>query len=718
VDRFLLEETFPDEVEVIRYSLGLGVKRRHNLTVSSSQRTQDIVTRRLKENLRVLLPNAPDDFRFRLAQKLVDEAKRISGDIVLRAAGPGAYLNELLGVVAAKHITEKRFLEHSSGVLTAWIYVDDFGHWFDGIRPDLLFVALTLKETGELQVDAQVIEVKCVGEASFDEEARSAILQMTQGTNRLSRVFRPGSAHLDAPYWYDQLYQAIVGNLAVEREHIPAWETFRLRFPNGQFSLNISGHTWVFCYDGEVGLTNSLAEEELSVTSESRLYSHHLGRSELRKTFKELADAEHIRSSADVWDAIAEALPVTPNAEAIVSELQKLPRPASTTYDEPIATRNNVIVPSSRIVTPSDDITAWVEVKARELGKALHSYGVRVNPINPLDADIGPSLVRFKVRLYPDEKIGGLQRIAADLQRRLALRSMPIIANVPSTTYVGIDIPRSDPQIVKLMDALGELPQRPTGYLPFLVGKTPEGRTIISDLSKLPHMLIAGTTGSGKTIFLYSLLVSLLHQYGPEQIILLIVDPKQTDFISFERLLHLEPLAREVIIEPEEAITWLDHLANDVLQGRTDTLRSVSVRNVFEYNERFPQTPIPPIVVVIDEYADLVQVLNKTQRQEFEQRLNRLAQRARNVGIHLVIATQRPSADIVTTTLKANLPVRIAFRLPTHHDSATILGQAGAENLMGRGDMLYYVDGQIERLQGFYISTQELEEFLSRRRTS
>ena len=142
-------------------------------------------------------------------------------------------------------------------------------------------------------------------------------------------------------------------------------------------------------------------------------------------------------------------------------------------------------------------------------------------------------------------------------------------------------------------------------------------------------------------------------------------------------------------------------------------MRQARCRDLLDYNERHPDAPMPPIVVVIDEYADLVQVLNRSGRQEFERRLIRLAQRARNVGIHLVIATQRPSADIVTTSLKTNLPARIAFRLPSHHDSMTILGQPGAENLLGKGDMLFLTEGGVERLQGFYIKPNELAAFLS-----
>jgi DNA segregation ATPase FtsK/SpoIIIE-like protein len=254
------------------------------------------------------------------------------------------------------------------------------------------------------------------------------------------------------------------------------------------------------------------------------------------------------------------------------------------------------------------------------------------------------------------------------------------------------------------------LPAAPVGRLPFLVGRSPAGRTVTADLADLPHLLVAGSTGSGKTVFLYTLIASLLHQFGPKALLLLLIDPKQTDFVYFEDLPHL--LDERVVIDAKEAVAYLGRLTTEILVERTGQLRDARCRDILDYNDRHPDGPMVPIVVVIDEYADLVQVLDRTGRGEFERRLVRLAQRARNVGIHLIIATQRPSADIVTTSLKTNLPARIAFRLPSHHDSMTILGQSGAENLLGKGDMLFLHEGQSERLQGFYIGPDGLSDLL------
>jgi DNA segregation ATPase FtsK/SpoIIIE-like protein len=282
---------------------------------------------------------------------------------------------------------------------------------------------------------------------------------------------------------------------------------------------------------------------------------------------------------------------------------------------------------------------------------------------------------------------------------------------VRGTTFVGIDLPHPQPETLPLIPALDTLPPASVGRLPFLVGKTTAGQIITADLADLPHLLVAGSTGSGKTIFLYSLLLSLIHRHGPESLTLLLIDPKQTDFVYFEELPHL--LGGQVVIDAKAAIDQLNQLTAGTLAVRSQQLRTARCRDIHDYNAQNPETLLAPLVVIIDEYADLIQVLDKPERQEFERQLVRLAQRARNVGIHLVIATQRPSADTVTSNLKANLPARIAFRLPSHHDSMTILDRAGAENLLGRGDMLFVHPTTTERLQGFFIRADEIRQYLA-----
>jgi DNA segregation ATPase FtsK/SpoIIIE-like protein len=702
VDRFLLEDTFPDVVQVIRYSLGLGVKRRHNLTVSSSRRAQDVVIRRLTTRLNDLLPGTPADFRQAVAQRLVDEAKQVSGDIVLRAAGPGAYLNELIGLVVAKHLTEQRYLADHPGALTTWIYLDDFAHWFDRQMPDLLFVAIPPEANGELPLHLEVVETKCIGQTNFAPEAAGAQRQAMQGVNRLAPAWAPGAQHLDALYWYDQFYRAVVGNLAVERDQRRLWKALQRRLPDGDFTLDLGGHSWIFCHDGSGGVAFGQPHEDgpfdfaAPDAPDCSLTYHHYGRAGLRQALRELVEETwQIQAPPDTWSAVHdEGPPPSPEVEPIAAVLPTPTEVSAVVEPEP---------------TPAE-VEPLLQNKARDLERVLRQYKVQVYPVDPEMADVGPSIVRFKVRLRPGEQLNKLQRAANDMARELALTSVPIIDNVLGTRYVGIDLPRPEPELLSLLPALDALPQATVGSLPFLIGKTPDGRTIIHDLATLPHLLVAGTTGSGKTVFLYSLLVSLLHGASPDSLLLLLIDPKQTDFVYFEGIPHL--IGGRVVIEADQAIVQLEQLMAEELPNRTEQLRRARCRDIRAYNEQCPDAPMRPLVVVIDEYAELIDIMSRTEKNDFESGMRRLAQRARNVGIHLVIATQRPSADIVTSSLKANLPARIAFRLPSHHDSMTVLDQSGAENLLGRGDMLFLQEGQVERLQGFFVGPDELDDFI------
>jgi hypothetical protein len=760
VDRFLLEATIPQAVQVIRYSRGLGTKSRHNLTVSSAKRSQEIVVRRLTTNLEKILTGTPKEFRQQVAERLVEEAKQVSGDIVLRAAGPGAYLNELIGMVVAKTLTERRYLQYNPAALTTWIYLDYFTHWFERKFPDLLFVAIPPDANGNLPLHIEVLETKCISEENFVREAADAERQVLQGISRLAPAWQPGKQHLDAPYWYDQLYQAVVGNLAVDREQAPLWQAFRQRVPEGRFILEMSGHAWVFCYDGDTQI-KELVEEgfaaiEVPEAAHIENFYHHQGRRGLRKSLQKLVETWQIDAPAETWAqepiltppqsppppisesrhlperdkrspldvpperSSAEKEPIPPEpAPPTISKVDPPIEVLPTTVaspDGPSPTNDDTLTDSPTAETEAQDeaLANWLTEKTEQLARTLRNYEIRILPIDLDQADIGPSIVRFKLRLRRGEKISRLQKIATDLQRELALEYVPIIENVRGTNFVGIDLPRPESESVFLLPTLDELPEATIGQLFIPVGKTPAGETITADLAAFPHLLVSGSTGSGKTIFLYGLVASLIHQFGPDELSLLLIDPKQTDFIFFENLPHLRDLAGEVVIEPEEAITWLELLESEELPARSQQLRQARKRELKEYNQHHPEAPMKPIVVVIDEYADLVQVIDKKERKEFERSLIRLAQRARNVGIHLVIATQRPSADIVTSALKINLPARIAFRLPSYHDSKTILDQTGAENLLGKGDMLYKQGGSLERLQGFYISTEELEELCER----
>lgn len=375
------------------------------------------------------------------------------------------------------------------------------------------------------------------------------------------------------------------------------------------------------------------------------------------------------------------------------------------------AQADNRQTPSEPVIDPL--ISPEIKEKCIRLNIILKGYGIKANPVDESLVQQAARFTRFKIELKPGETIKKLMDKSQDIARELEAFGEIFIDNIKGTRYVGMDVPFADiGKPLMLLENLYRLDDG-TGSLNVLAGQTPDGSYQLVDLARAPHMLIAGTTGSGKTVFLYSIIVSLLQKLGPEDLELLIVDPKQTDFHFFEGIPHLR--GHRVLIDANEALDALELINSEEKEVRTQLIRSVNSRDIDSYNSKNPDNRMKRLVVVIDEYADLVQAAElqgKDVRKNFETNLCMLAQRVRNLGIHLVIATQQPRATIVTSSLKAVLPYRVSFRLPSHVDSQTILDRAGAEDLLGKGDMLLMTDSDIIRMQGFFISEEQLLGFI------
>lgn len=356
-----------------------------------------------------------------------------------------------------------------------------------------------------------------------------------------------------------------------------------------------------------------------------------------------------------------------------------------------------------------------IEEKCAKLNRVFRDYGIRAEPIDQEMVQEAARFIRFPVKLKSGETINSLNKYKNDIGIQLEASGEILVEHIKGTSYISVDVPfAGGGSSISLMKHLSLLDDK-KGRLNVIAGQKPDGDFEILDVADAPHMLIAGTTGSGKTIFLQSMLVSLLHQFGPEEMELLIVDPKQTDFIFFDELPHL--YGGHVVIDAEEALEKLQRINEVDKEERTKALRACRSKDIDSYNQKNPDNRMKRIVVVIDEYSDLIQAaeINGT-RKEFESNLLMLLQRVRNLGIHLIIATQRPSAQIVTGKLKAVVPFRVSFRLPSHTDSQTILDMTGAENLLGKGDMLVKTEADTMRMQGLFVSEDELEAFLEKLR--
>ncbi len=372
--------------------------------------------------------------------------------------------------------------------------------------------------------------------------------------------------------------------------------------------------------------------------------------------------------------------------------------------------------PDAPTATPSE-LRDQIRATCGRIKAACQDFGIRVTEIPPDEVDIGPSVLRYKIRLAPGEDGAKLRRQAVNIARQLAASSVPIIGFLPGTNYEYLDLARPDRQIVNIEAELDGFQARDVNDLPLLVGIDPAGQKYRLDLGddRLPHLLVAGGTGSGKTIFLYSVVLSLVRAHGPKSLELVIVDPKQTDFTVFAGLPHLR--GEEVITDAGRGVECVEAIAEHDMQERSETLQAAKCRDIKVFNLAHARKIIRPLVIVIDEYADLVSVLAKKEREAFERVISRITARGRNVGIHLVLATQRPTADIVTGNIKANMACRVSFSLPSGRDSQVILDETGAERLLRNGDMLLMLEGKLTRLQGYYVDPARIELLLNPRRT-
>ena len=365
-------------------------------------------------------------------------------------------------------------------------------------------------------------------------------------------------------------------------------------------------------------------------------------------------------------------------------------------------------------------LSALLEIKLQE-------FNIKAEVVN---AQMGPVVTRFEVSLAPGLKASKVTGIAKDLARSLSMASVRVVEVIPGKPYIGIEVPNPQRQMVRLIELLKtEAYQDPDGLISMAMGKDIAGRPVIADLAKAPHMLVAGTTGSGKSVLVNSLLLSMLLKYTPEQLRLILIDPKQLELANYGDIPHLLTPVVTDMTEAASALAW----SVAEMERRYQLMSLFKVRKLDEFNkkimaaeqsgeplldplwrpndsvsqDRAPKLkPLPQIVIVADEFADMIMQVGK----QAEELITRLAQKSRAAGIHLILATQRPSVDVITGLIKANIPVRAALRVNSKVDSRTILDAGGAEDMLGHGDMLFLGPGQIEpnRVHGAFISDGEV----------
>ena len=345
-----------------------------------------------------------------------------------------------------------------------------------------------------------------------------------------------------------------------------------------------------------------------------------------------------------------------------------------------------------------------LEANARILEETLEDFGISVKVT---DIERGPVITRYELEPAPGVKVSRIESLGDDIALTMKAQSVRIIAPIPGKDRVGIEVPNTQSTLVYLQEVLASEPfQKAKSNLSIVLGKDIAGKTIVADLDDMPHLLIAGTTGSGKTVCINSLILSLLFRCSPADLKFVMIDPKMVELMPFGDLPHL---LCPVVTEAKKAAAALNWVVNE-MEERYRLLAKAGTRNIESYNEK-GETKLPYIVVVVDEFADLMIVMPD----QIETAVQRLAQLARAVGIHLILATQRPSVNVITGVIKANLPARISFKVASKVDSRTVLDMNGADKLLGKGDMLFLNPGDEKptRVQGALVSDKEIEKVVS-----
>ena len=419
-----------------------------------------------------------------------------------------------------------------------------------------------------------------------------------------------------------------------------------------------------------------------------------------------------------------------PEKKSVIKEVVKSKTPSKTETKKPLASEPEVQIKEQKDfldlldqkIDESADVTKeYLEDLSSNLVIKLEEFGIEGKVEDTLP---GPVITRFEINLAPGTKASQVTNIANDLARSLAVKSVRVVEVIEGKSSIGIEIPNPKRKVVTLYSALHEHSKDSLKPLEFCIGKDIAGESSKIDLQQLPHLLIAGTTGSGKSVGVNSVLLNLLRNNSPEDLRLLLIDPKMLELSVYDDIPHL---ITPVVTDMQKAANGLNWCVKE-MDKRYKLMSALGVRSLESYNQKVLKLnsisqdikeklleindgeiePLPYIVIVIDELADLMMVAGK----KVEQLISRLAQKARASGMHLVVSTQRPSVDVITGLIKANIPSRISFLVSSKIDSRTILDQGGAEQLLGKGDMLFVEPGTSipKRIHGAFVSDDEVQK--------
>lgn len=434
---------------------------------------------------------------------------------------------------------------------------------------------------------------------------------------------------------------------------------------------------------------------------------------ELTEEPEQNTETEDLENDAEAEE---EPVPEEPEVQETEKEPEVIPPPAA----DPALSAVTAPMPSVTVEPPAYQFpplsllhvgnsqgTGQTDVrqKAGLIESTLHSFGVRAKVVH---FSVGPTVTRFELKPEMGVRVSKIEGLSNELAMALEATHIRIEAPIPGKSAVGIEIPNTKALSVPLHDVLAsEEFQQGKGHILVALGKDITGKTVVTDLAKAPHLLIAGSTGSGKSVCINSIITSIIYHSRPDEVKLMLIDPKVVELSVYNGIPHLRT---EVVTDMKKAQGTLNWAVRE-MEARYQLFAGARVRNIEGYNKGNPEKKMPYILIIVDEFADLMNVAAK----EVEVLIQRLTQKARAAGIHLILATQRPSADVITGVIKSNIPSRIAFMVESSLNSRIILDEGGAESLLGKGDMLFKQAGALStvRVQGAFISDEEVEDVVS-----
>ncbi len=441
---------------------------------------------------------------------------------------------------------------------------------------------------------------------------------------------------------------------------------------------------------------------------------------EIKPTISNFSKLEgNLEENTSILDSKIE-IEIEESKEEEIADVNNLPD-----YDQKLDL-GSFIKPKIDLLIEHDN-TGAIKIDENELTKnknkieeTLLNYKIEIKSIK---ATIGPTVTLYEIVPEAGVRISKIKNLEDDIALSLSALGIRIIAPMPGKGTIGIEVPNESPKIVSIKSLLSSKKfQEAEMEIPLALGKTISNETFVVDLTKMPHLLVAGATGQGKSVGINSILTSIIYKKHPADVKFILVDPKKVELTLFNKiekhyLAKLPEVNDSIITDSKVAVKTLKSLCKE-MDNRYEMLKNAKCRNIKEYNQKFKKRVlnprdghkyIPYLVLIIDEFADLIMTTGK----EVETNIARLAQMARAVGIHLVLATQRPSVNVITGLIKANIPARISFRVTSKIDSRTILDSSGAEQLIGRGDMLFSQGSDLTRLQCGFVDTPEIEKMVA-----